>query len=277
MSAANAIKDQGSVALNIILRDPLDGDALQYCATSGAIDRLAISAFVRGVKQLGLWNSMVCWPLRSTQNAGTGTTAYSLGGLGTFNGTLTNGPTWGADGVNFADNTTQIITTTLSPAISSDLCAFAAMQCNAGGITLNVVASFREDVTFERRATFASGWTGDTFRTIPFVASGTFQEPSLAGFTDGSYHSALYKLQVTSSPKTASVAIDGGNDTTTQDSSATLAGPDAKFCMGNEGFSATRAVSGNLPFVSFFNVVAINNVALHNLYRATLGTGLGLP
>jgi hypothetical protein len=44
---------------------------------------------------------MVCWPLRSSQNAGTGSTAYSLGGLGTYNGTLINGPTWGEDGLNF--------------------------------------------------------------------------------------------------------------------------------------------------------------------------------
>jgi hypothetical protein len=53
-----------------------------------------INKFVIGVKKLGLWNSMVCWPMRSIHNAGTGSTVYSLGGLGTFNGSLVNSPTW---------------------------------------------------------------------------------------------------------------------------------------------------------------------------------------
>jgi hypothetical protein len=78
-----------------------DPDALSYVQISGASDIQNINAFVVGIKALGLWNSMVCWPLRSTQNAGTGSTAYSLGGLGTYNGTLVNGPTWGTDGVTF--------------------------------------------------------------------------------------------------------------------------------------------------------------------------------
>ena len=76
-----------------------DADATAFAAASGATDVPALSAFVKGVKELGLWDDMVCWPLRSSQNAGTGTTAYSLGGLGAFDGTLVNGPTWGADGL----------------------------------------------------------------------------------------------------------------------------------------------------------------------------------
>jgi hypothetical protein len=57
-----------------------------------------IDDFVTGCKNLGVWNNMVCWPLRSAQNTGTNT-AFSLGGLGTFDATLINGPTWGIDGV----------------------------------------------------------------------------------------------------------------------------------------------------------------------------------
>jgi hypothetical protein len=82
-----------------------DADAAAYFVTAGVTDATAktqINAFVVGVKDLGLYSNMVCWPLRSAQNAGTGTTAYSLGGLGTYNGTLTNGPTWGTDGVTFS-------------------------------------------------------------------------------------------------------------------------------------------------------------------------------
>ena len=74
---------------------------LNVCNITDATPRKQIRDFSAGVNDLGLWNSMVCWPLRSSQNYGSGTTAYSLGGLGTFNGTLVNGPSWGVDGVTF--------------------------------------------------------------------------------------------------------------------------------------------------------------------------------
>ena len=75
---------------------------LNVCNITAATPRKQIRDFSAGVNDLGLWNSMVCWPLRSSQNYGSGTTAFSLGGLGTFNGALTNGPSWGADGVTTA-------------------------------------------------------------------------------------------------------------------------------------------------------------------------------
>jgi hypothetical protein len=38
-----------------------------------------------------------------------------------------------------------------------------------------------------------------------------------------------------------------------------------------------RALSGNLPFLAYLRANSINNVALRDLYKQTLGTGLGLP
>jgi hypothetical protein len=86
----------------------IDPDAQAFIDASGATDIQGINDFVKGVKALGLWSSMVCWPLRSSQNAGTGSTAYSLGGYGTYNGTLVNGPTWGTDGILFNANNKYI-------------------------------------------------------------------------------------------------------------------------------------------------------------------------
>ena len=60
-----------------------------------------INKFVIGVKKLGLWNSMVCWPMRSIHNAGTGSTLYSLGGQGVFNGNVQNSAQWGYLGFKF--------------------------------------------------------------------------------------------------------------------------------------------------------------------------------
>ncbi len=77
-----------------------DGDA--YLARAGVtnpLGRCEVLWFTRGVKALGLWQNMVAWSLRDYQNAGTGSTVYSLGGLGVFNGTMVNSPTWGSGGL----------------------------------------------------------------------------------------------------------------------------------------------------------------------------------
>ena len=66
-------------------KNNLDGDALTYCSRSGANRVVELTQFARGIKSLGLWNSMVSWPLLPGQNAGQGPTAYSFGGLGTYN------------------------------------------------------------------------------------------------------------------------------------------------------------------------------------------------
>jgi hypothetical protein len=125
-----------------------DANASSFIATSGATDIVAINDFVLGVKILGLWNSMVCWPLRSSQNAGTGTTAYSLGGLGAANATLSNGPTWGSNGAPF--------TTAQS--------AFAPLS------------ALNQDVTL----LFCGAGDGSTYGTFPHF----FGVQSEAGFTD---------------------------------------------------------------------------------------------
>jgi hypothetical protein len=89
---------------------------LNTCNITAATPRKQIRDFSAGVNDLGLWNSMVCWPLRSSQNYGSGDTVFSLGGLGTFNGTRVGGPTWEADGIDFVAASNTHITTPLDVA-----------------------------------------------------------------------------------------------------------------------------------------------------------------
>lgn len=85
----------------------VDNDVLAYNAriVAGGNQSLSMQSlrqlnqFVISIKKMNLWASMICWPLRANQNAGSGITAYSLSSLGTYNGTLTNGPTWQTDGI----------------------------------------------------------------------------------------------------------------------------------------------------------------------------------
>jgi hypothetical protein len=84
-----------TLTLNTLARG-YDADATAFAAASGATDVSNLSAFVKGVKELGLWSNMVCWPLRSSQNAGTGHHGVFAGWVGgVYNGTLTNGPSLG--------------------------------------------------------------------------------------------------------------------------------------------------------------------------------------
>lgn len=61
--------------------------------------RKGIYEFVTGLKELQLWASTICWPMRSSYNAGTGNVLYGLGGLGVYDGILTNSPVWGTNGI----------------------------------------------------------------------------------------------------------------------------------------------------------------------------------
>jgi hypothetical protein len=51
------------------------------------------------MEALGYWQYITYWTLLPSQNAGTGTVAYSAGGGGIYDGTLTAGASWGADGL----------------------------------------------------------------------------------------------------------------------------------------------------------------------------------
>jgi hypothetical protein len=87
-----------------------DADAVAYFERAGVTDATAkgqINSFVKGMKDLSLYSSMACWPLRSSQNKGSGTIAYSLGGLGTYNGTLVNSPSWTTDGIDHTAASSQ--------------------------------------------------------------------------------------------------------------------------------------------------------------------------
>jgi hypothetical protein len=259
-------------------RRGIDPDAADFCSRSGASDRAAVSAFVRGVKDLGLYNSMVCWPLRSSQNAGTGTTAYSLGGLGTYNGTLVNGPTWGADGVTFADETAQRIDTGLAPAL--DHCIFAATQCNAQGTSVNVVAGMRPTNINGNNLTH-SGWSlgqawAGVFRLPLWSPDGTLDNLGPTAITNGSFNTLYGRLSFSGATKVTGITLNAGTETVASGARGTAIMQ--TLTLGNQNNeTTTTSLGGALPFFALFNAASLNNATLRDLYKSTLGTGLSLP
>jgi hypothetical protein len=248
-----------------------DADARAYINASGATDRAAINHFVKGMKRLGLWSSMVCWPLRSTQNAGTGSTAYSLGGLGTYNGTLLNGPTWGADGVNFNKNSQQRIETILNP--------------NANNHGIFVCADWSQAAFPSSIAASTRNIFNDNFTAIG-LAVGVAADTAILRCTSGN---GIVRTQAQLSPfplsfECFSMLSNGSEVTVNNNNTQKTTHPIvngtslAPFTIAAAGgaYAGQATYNGKISFALAIYTPA-NNTELYNLYKSTLGQGLGLP
>jgi hypothetical protein len=257
-------------------RRGIDPDAADFCSRSGASDRAAVSAFVRGVKDLGLYESMVCWPLRSSQNAGTGTTAYSLGGLGTFGGTLVNGPAWGANGIDNIDSliSTGHIRTSLnlnSAGFSNANATFASVIATASTSNFGAAMAVEEAGSF----TQASGLIYTSSSNFAYYllgqtgSTGSIGPVSLTGLHVVAANAANNRL-----------FINGGLIATSTPSRASFAnGPLYLLAGRTAGNAANYYLRGRSAFAAAWSKgLSASEVSnFYDLYKTTLGTGLGLP
>ena len=246
-----------------------DPDALRYFTTAGVTDatgKSQINTFVRGIKSLGLYNNMVAWPLRSTQNAGTGTTAYSLGGLGVYNGTLVNGPTWGTGGVTF-DGTDDYIQTGFASGLS-EFSIFSVTTSNSTGVryeySKDFVTSNREFGVFQQ----ANGITNFFVRN----SSGLIQTPAGAYTTDCKLHCFRASSSVNKLRRNNGSDVTGTTGTLTQGTTSLRFGALAALVP-------TSFFIGSISSVILFNTALTDSQtsAVYYLYQSTLGAGLGLP
>ena len=233
---------------------------LNTCNITAATPRKQIRDFSAGVNDLGLWNSMVCWPLRSSQNYGSGTTAFSLGGLGTFNGTLTNGPSWGADGVLFAASNASYM---LFPQTTLDypFCFSAAVISPANGdanagISKNAAGSLSVHLNAFETIVGLAGISNNLYTN--FAA---FNTPSAA---------LLMNSRVTSNSGVF-LSANGGSET------SFTATPSAAFNAAALNQISSRRIESRIAFALITSGASISNSALFALYKSTLGTDLSLP
>jgi hypothetical protein len=254
-----------------------DADAVAYFVRAGVTDATAkgqINAFVKGVKALGLYNNMVAWPLRSAQNAGTGTTAYSLGGLGTFDGTLTNGPTWGTDGITFdANNKLISISSSLGNTIRSGFCCKLSPSNSFNQVLIEFTTGIVSGSYFIFRF---NGQTG-------FGVAG----PVLTltrNLVNSSNGSDSRSINLTSF-ECFSGSFGASNDRVCINGATAISGNRTGLDTYNPtGTIAVNQLYGNSTnmtgaFNAIFSVEITENQhsSLYTLYKNTLGTGLGLP
>ena len=258
-----------------------DADAAAYFDRAGVTNATAkaqINAFVKGMKGLSLYNSMVSWPLRSAQNAGTGATAYSLGGLQTANATLVNDSTWTANGTPFT--TTQYANATISDS-GQDLtlllvaagsgASFAAFPQyfgvqGAGGFLLNQI------------------YIGDTtgFGTqVQGIHSNSSGLATTSAMTSGLSGSTSFRF-LSVSAKTSTVLNIKRLDISSETSGtpATAGTATLTRMQLNGRWNGSQSLGAEIT-CAFCAVIAPNinssESSIYSLYKTTLGTGLGLP
>ena len=239
-----------------------------------------INNFIIGTKSLGLWNSMVCWPLRSSQNAGTGTTAYSLGGLGTFNATLLNGLPWGGNGLVKSAAAMQLqlpASTIISNAITS---AFVyTPEGTTGYDNLRPFHLGFSTYALDTGILYLYSTSNNTVAVGQSRASVNFFS---APTTMGSGRTFLTNF-VLASIRNSDTLLKVNNLSgyvETGLSAKTVIADTSSFIGRNDGdYGANASAFGTYSFGFLFNsdISDESATSLYNLYKTTLGIGLGLP
>jgi len=255
-----------------------DGDAAAYFSRAGVTDATAkaqINAFVKGVKDLGLWSSMVCWPLRSTQNAGTGSTVYSLGGYGTYDGTKSGTISWGTNGMLYAnDSSFKYITTGFTMAYDAANSLFAVGALTATS-SLN-----RRYFGFSGQASTPLSAGVDANSTLLQninVYNGVYSEIVFSGNTD---ISTFNWFGISTNYATGTNNLNAQFNSTFGTTSRASSGAGKNLLHIGGGQSVSDTFTGTISFASYFptsDVSQANKLLLYSLYKTTLGTGLGLP
>jgi hypothetical protein len=222
---------------------------------------------------------MVCWPLRSAQNAGTGLLAYSLGGLGVYYGTFAGAtlPTWGADGVNFTNDSAAKITTSLTQGASDDINIFAVVECNAFASEANVICGTRGGSGGSTAGfTCSQDWYGQGVGPLLWDTTGAnVLLIFLSRIINGSFNAYTQRISTSGATKTVGVRLNAGAESTASGVRTYNAG--GTFTIGNQNStSSNSSLGGKLPFLAYFKTASLSS-SVYTLYKNTLGLGLNLP
>jgi hypothetical protein len=251
----------------------LDKDVKQYLkrmAVDGIktpADIYSVNDFVVGLKDLNLWMGCSIFCFRSNQNAGTGTSVYGFGNRMMYKETMVNGPTWSANGIVFnADG--QHITKTFSIFNSP----FTIIFCDK-----------KEILSSSMRLRYL-GDIGQKYGDTNFVNSRDFnlrhsQNSAIVSGSPSANTNFIIKGITLDNTFFGRSYVNGSFSLS--NTSTTAGGWDPN----PEGFSRFLQVtfasdtSIIVPLFCFWNtnLSALDHLNFYNLYKVTVGKGLGLP
>lgn len=124
--------------------EEIDRDVQEFCARAntlvpGAEGKRRLSRFAVGMKRLGLWGNLICWPLRRGQRAMNGTAVLSLGGWQSASLTASGGQ-FQANGFVTATGSAGSLTGTLSgkTGLLNFHLIYASQMAEVGGTKVSV-------------------------------------------------------------------------------------------------------------------------------------------
>jgi hypothetical protein len=257
-----------------------DADAVAYFVRAGVTDATAkgqINAFVKGIKALGLYNSMVCYPLRSAQNSPSGNTIYSLGGLGIFDGTLVNSPTRASDFMVFSDVTKYMEINGLTGLTSTMFLMTVAklgledngtlgIDINSDSLFGGQPTGYMQIVTGTPNTNINSGLrtgSGGSFSPWGNLVTGVAEDDLAVLFVGHNGTDQLFRW----------------NNTTQSRTIATTVGISSRARLNIRADNGNQGGKSDYAFTMMCNggVSDANFQSIRTLYKTTLGTGLGLP
>ena len=223
-------------------------------------DAVDIDNFVVGLKDLGAWNNAVYWSLRSRHNAGSGNTVLSLGGQGTFDGTLVNSPSWGDNGILFATSGTNWMSFP-ERTLSYPFC-FSAAVINGANADASPFLAKNAPLGLLLGLNRLELVMGINFVAITLNTTyAPWNTPNQA---------VLMNSRVTGNTSMF-VSANGGSETAQTPTSQRYDLAPVDRLLGNRGLETTR-----IAFALVTSGSNISNTSLYSLYRTTIGKGLGL-
>jgi len=238
--------------------------------------------FIKGLKQLNLWQNIVCWPMRSIHNLGTGSRVLSLGGLGTFDATLLNSATWSNDGVNRVTAGGSLFSTPIRELGVAPI-AHGAVVKNATDLGNNIGYWFTAGININGRqfgignsavstvqnfSTFISLWPP----SVLSVNAGSVGGGALTPFTRTSRHYFSHRL-TTGLTGRFTLNRNQVNQSATSNSWNDSNPRFVRFGAYNTALDLTAS----FVFLSNSLVTDVQDSAMYNLIKTTIGKGLGLP
>lgn len=266
----------------------IDPDVIAYNARIVAAGNQSLSMqsirnlnqFVIEIKKIGIWNDMVCWPMRQTYNAGFGNIVYSLGGFArsTFNGSITNGGIWTPNGILLDPNLSS--TVDVSNFIINDLIQgpnFIAFFTPVGS-AINVSSEFftmryssTDFITYGNRGT--GGTASAIFNYYSSTAIRNFRNgPAVSNLFNIPNYIAYSRLNVSMA---TSLDTSSFGTTSPAGSSGTRTSPSTLSITTRNNSTSTTM----FDFIAIFNSYDCysNRELLKNIFKKTLGQGLNLP
>jgi hypothetical protein len=264
---------------SFITQPSYDTDASTFFTTAGVTSTQAkqqISRFATGVKDLGLWSSMVCWPLRSLQNPGGGSTVYSLGGYGAYNGTINGTVSRQLNGMFYPDdNSFKNINTALNQSFNS------SNSCFAVGALIGTSSQFRRYIgTSTQAASELTAYVTAAYGTTLYALNVWSESVGSDVVLPSGDLSTFNWLGLSFNYATGTNNVEGQRNTNFATVSRATSTPSTRAFQIGGGQTTSDTFTGTMSFAAYFPTTVVsqaNKLALYNLYKTTLGVGLDLP